>query len=104
VTRTRRVAQLALRFWVSEPVRLQARLTPLLSTRPLPLLPGTTLAGRRSAKTAALATATVSRAGTLLLRARVGAARLVRGRLYLVRLTAVDTAGGRRTLVLRVRA
>jgi hypothetical protein len=46
----------------------------------------------------------VTGAGVYLLRARVGAARLIRGRTYLVRLTAVYSGGERRALTVRVRA
>ena len=94
----------AIRFWVSEPARLDARLTPLGSTRALRLLAGTTLAGRRSSTIRLAATAAVSRAGTYSALIRVSARSLVRGRLYLLRLTATDAAGGRKTLAIRVRA
>ena len=97
-------AVMATRFWVSEPVRLEVRLTRLGSTRALPLLAGTTLAGRRSSTTRLVATAAVSRAGTYGIRVRVGARSLVPGRLYLLRLTAADLAGARKTLSIRVRA
>lgn len=70
-------------------------------TRALPLLAGTTLAGRRAS--GSTATAAVPRAGTYILRARIAAAKLVRGRTYVVTLTAAG-AGARRTLTLRVRA
>src|SRR5918995_4393755 len=80
-------AVMATRFWVSEPVRLEVRLTRLNSTRALPLLAGTTLAGRRSSTTRLVATAAVSRAGTYGIWVRVGARSLVPGRLYLLRLT-----------------
>jgi hypothetical protein len=93
----------AIRFRVSEPARIDARLTPLASPRALPLLAGTTLAGRRSSRTRAVATTAVARAGTYGMHVRVRAHSLVRGRLYLLRLTATDAGGGRRTLSIRVR-
>ena len=98
--RNGRIRQVALRFWVSERAQLLVRVTPLDSTRPLSLLPGTTLAGRRSTAPRATMTATVT-GGTYLFRARI--ARPAKGRVYLVRLTAVDRASGTRTLVARVR-
>ena len=93
----------AIRFWVSEPARIDARLTPLASARALPLLAGTTLAGRRSSAIRSVATAAVAHAGTYGMQVRVRARSLVRGRFYLLRLTATDPAGGRRTLSIRVR-
>ena len=93
----------AIRFWVSEPARIDARLTPLASARALPLLAGTTLAGRRSSAIRAVATATVVRAGTYGMQVRVKARSLIRGRFYVLRLAATDQGGGRRTLAIRVR-
>ena len=98
--RNGRVRQIALRFWVSERAQLLVRVTPLGSTRPLSLLPGTTLGGRRSPVPRATMTATVT-GGTYSFQARI--ARPAKSRVYLVRLTAVDRAGGTRTLVIRVR-
>ena len=97
-------ADVSIRFWVSEPARLQARVTPLLSIRSLALLPGTTFAGSRSTTIRPAATTTVPRRGAYVLRARLKAARLIRGRSYLVRLTAVYTGGQRRALTIRVQA
>jgi hypothetical protein len=68
------------------------------------LLPGTTLAGHRLTKAGQTATATAPRDGTYALLARLPAARLIRGHLYLVRLTAVDTRGRQRALTIRIRA
>jgi hypothetical protein len=68
------------------------------------LLPGTTLAGHRLTKAGQTATATALRDGTYALLARLPAARLIRGHLYLVRLTAVDTRGRQRALTIRIRA
>jgi hypothetical protein len=78
--------------------------TPLRSTRPITLLAGTSLAGARATKAQPAAAARVSRAATYLFKARIGATRLIRGRTYLVRLTAVDADGRRRTLTIRVKA
>ena len=103
VTRARGAATLSVRFAVAGAARLEARLTPLRSTRPLTLLAGTTLAGARVTKPRPAASATVGRAATYLFKARVGAAKLVRGRTYLVRLTAVGADGRRRALTIRVR-
>ena len=100
LTRNGRTRQVAVRFSVNERVRLVLRVTPLVSTRPISLLPGTTLADRRSTAVRATMTATVT-GGTYLFRARI--ARPAKGRLYLVRLTAVDGAGATRTLIARVR-
>ena len=104
VTRAGATAHVSVRFWVSEPARLQARVTPLRSTRAFALLPGTTFARSRSTTTRPTATTTVSRRGAYVLRARLPTARLVHGRSYLVRLTAVYTGGQRRSLTIRVRA
>ena len=104
ITRTKAAATVSARFSVGAAARLEARLTPLRSIRPLPLLAGTTLAGARVTALRAAAAARVARAGTYLFRARVGAAKLVRGRTYLVRLTAVGLDGRRRMLTIRVRA
>ena len=103
VTRTKAAATVSARFSVGAAARLDARLTPLGSVRPLPLLAGTTLAGARVAALRPAAAARVVRAGTYLFKARVGTAKLVRGRIYLVRLTAVGPDGRRRTLTIRVR-
>ena len=104
VVRRGATVHLSIRFWVSEPARLQARLTPLRSTRAIALPPGTSFAGRRSTTIRPTATSTVSRRGTYALQTRMPAARLVRGRSYLLRLTAVDASGKRRALTIRVRA
>ena len=104
VVRRGATIHVSIRFWVSEPARLQARLTPLRSTRAIALPPGTSFAGRRSTTIRLTATATVSRQGTYALQTRLPAARLVRGRSYVLRLTAVDTSGQRRALTIRVRA
>ena len=98
------MATFSVRFWVSEHARLRAVVTPLRSTRALALRPGTVLAGARLAATRLAATTTVTRAGAYLLRARLSAVRLVRGRTYLVRLTAVAPDGRTRALTIRVRA
>jgi uncharacterized repeat protein (TIGR01451 family) len=104
VARRGTTASMSIRFWVSDAARLQARVTPLRSTRAVPLLPGTSLAGSRLSKTRTVAATAVSRQGAYLFRARVGAARLIRGRSYLVRLTAVSTGGQQRALTIRVSA
>ncbi len=98
------VATLSVRFSVGGAARLEARLTPLRSTRPITLLAGTSLAGARSTKAQPAAAARVSRAATYLFKARIGAAKLIRGRTYLVRLTSVDAGARRRTLTIRVKA
>jgi hypothetical protein len=49
-------------------------------------------------------TTTVARGGAYVLQARLGTTGLVRGRSYLVRLTAVASDGRTRTLTVRVRA
>ena len=104
MTRRGSTASVSIRFSVSAAARLRARVTPLRSTRVIALLPGTTLAGRRLTKAGATATATALRDGTYTLQARLPAARLIRGRLYLVRLSAVDTRGRQRVLTIRIRA
>ena len=104
VARRGATATVSVRFRITDAARLQARVTPLRSTRALPLLAGTTFAGSRSTTVRTAATTTVARGGAYLLRARLGAARLIRGRSYLVRLTAVYAGGQRRTLTIRVRA
>jgi hypothetical protein len=92
------------RFSVNEAVRLRVAVTPLSSRQALPLLRGTLLAGTRATLTKTAATATVARAGTYTFVGRLTAARLVKGRAYLVRVTATDVAGHQRLLTLRVRA
>ena len=104
VTRARGAATVSVRFSVAGAARLEARLTPLRSARPLTLLAGTTLAGARLSRARPAAAANVTRAATYLFKARVGAAKLVRGRIYVVRLTAVGADGRRRVLTIRVRA
>jgi uncharacterized repeat protein (TIGR01451 family) len=104
VTRVKGAATLSGRFSVAGAARLEARVTTPRSTRPLTLLAGTSLAGSRSTKPRPTVTAGVSRAGTYLFKARVSAAKLIRGRTYLVRLTAVGADGRRRTLAIRVKA
>ena len=98
VARRRTGIEVSVRFSVAAAARLRARVTPLASTRTLTLLPGTTLAGRRTA----IATASVRR-GTYLFRARLRPSQLIRGRTYLVRVTSVAPSGSR-TLTVRVRA
>jgi uncharacterized repeat protein (TIGR01451 family) len=104
VVRRGKTAFVSLRFSISGAARLQARLTPLGSTRAVPLLVGTTFAGSRSTKIRMVAAAAVTHQGMYLLRARVGTARLLRGRSYVVRLTAFEAGGRQRTLTVRVRA
>ena len=94
---------MSVRFAVAAAARLEGRLTSLRSTRPLTLLAGTTLAGVRSTKPRPATSARVTRAATYLFKARVGSAKLIRGRTYLVRLTAVGADGRRRALAIRVR-
>ena len=103
-TRVRGVATVSVRFSVGSSARLEGRLTTRTSTRPITLLAGSSLAGVRSTKAQPAAAARVSRAGTYVFRAKVGAARLIRGRTYLARLTVVDAEGRRRTLSIRVKA
>ena len=103
VTRARGVAALSVRFSVGGAARLEARVTPLRSTRPLTLLAGTTLAGARMTRPRPTATARVSRAATYVFKARVAAAKLLRGRTYLVTLTVIDADGRRRSLTIRAR-
>ena len=104
MTRRGAAAEISSRFWVNGAARISARVTRVRSTRPIVLLPGTTLAGRRSTTSRSAATATVSRGGGYLLRARLSSARLVHGRTYLLRLTAVAPSGRERALTIRVRA
>ena len=104
MTRARGVATLSVRFSVGGAARLEAGVTRLGSARPLTLLAGTTLAGARVTKPRPTAAARVSRAATYLFKARVGAAKLIRGRTYLVKLTVVDADGRRRSLTIRARA
>ena len=102
VMRRRAVATIFFRFSVSEPVRLEARLTPLRSKKPLAFLPSTSLAGARMTTPGAVATAAIRRAGTYLLAARLPSRKIVRGHTYLLRLTATDAAGLRRGLTIHV--
>jgi len=102
-TRRGAYATVAVRFRVSEAARLEARLTPLRTAKPLLLLRPTSLAGTRAAKAATVARASVRRGGGYGFSARVSARKLLRGRTYVLRLTAVDAAGQRRVLAIRVR-
>ncbi len=104
VTRARGVATLSVRFSVGGPARLEGRVTPLRSTRPITLLARTSLAGARATKAQPVAAARILRAGTHLFTARIGATELIRGRTYLVRLTAVDAGGRRGMVTIRVKA
>ena len=104
VTRSGRTARVSIRFSLDAPARLRARVTPLRSTRVIALLPGTTFAGRRLTTARDTATATALHDGTYALLARLRAAQLLRGRSYLVRITAVDTGGRQRALTIRIRA
>ena len=103
-TRARGVATVSVRFLLGGSSRLEGRLTTPTSTRPITLLAGSSLAGIRSTKAQPTIAARASRAGTYVFRARVGAARLTRGRTYLARLTVIDADGRRRSLTIRVRA
>ena len=104
VTRARGVAALSVRFSVGGAARLEARVTPVRSIRPLTLLAGTTLAGASMTRPRPTATARVSRAATYVFKARVAAAKLLRGRMYLVTLAVIDADGRRRSLTIRARA
>jgi len=104
VTRSKATAMVSVRISTGGAVRLEARLTPLRSTRPITLLAGTSLAGSHLTKPRLTATATVPRAASYLFKARVAAGMLTRGRTYLVRLTAVAADGRRRTLTIRLKA
>lgn len=104
VTRLGRAAIVSVGFSVGGSARLQARMTLLRTTRSVPLLAGTSLAGARSIKERRTAAAKVSRGGTYLLRARIDTTRLIPGRTYLVRITAVYPGGQRRALTIRVQA
>ena len=64
-TRARGVATVWVRFSVGGAARLEARLTPSGSTRPITLLAGTTLAGTRSTKARTDATGRAPRAASL---------------------------------------
>ena len=103
-TRARGVATVFVRFSVGGSARLEGRVTSPTSTRPITLLAGTSLAGVRSTKAKPTAAARVPRAGTYVFKARVGTARLIRGRTYLARLTVVDADGRRRALTIRITA
>lgn len=103
-TRARGVATVLVRFSVGGSARIEGRLTTPTSTRPITLLAGSSLAGVRSTKAKPTAAARVPRAGTYVFKARIGAARLIRGRTYFARLTVVDADGRRRTLTIRVKA
>ena len=102
VARRGAIAVISVRFSVSEAAKLEARLTPRRSQKPLTLLRGTSLAGTRTARLRSNATATVLRPARYLLAARIAAGKIVRGRVYLLRLAAVDRAGGRSALTIRV--
>jgi uncharacterized repeat protein (TIGR01451 family) len=103
-TRVRGVVTVPVRFFVGGSARLEGRLTTPASTRPITLLAGSSLSGVRSTKARPTVAARVSRAGTYVFKARVGAAKLSPGRTYLARLTVVDADGRRRTLTIRVKA
>ena len=103
-TRAHGVATVSVRFSVGGSARLEGRLTTTTSMRPLILLAGSSLAGVRSTKARPTAAARVPRAGAYVFKARVGAARLIRSRTYLARLTVIDADGRRRTLTIRVKA
>jgi uncharacterized repeat protein (TIGR01451 family) len=103
-TRAHGVATVSIRFSVGGSARLEGRLTTTTSTRPLTLLAGSTLAGVRAVKARSSAAARVSRAGTYIFKARVGANKLIRGRTYLAGLTVIDADGRRRTLTIMVKA
>ena len=108
LVRARRVVRLAgvatvrVRFTVSEPAALEARLTPRTSSRPLTLLRATTLAGARTTAARTLVQAAAARAGSYEIVARVASAKLVRGRAYALRLAARDAGGKSTTLVVRL--
>lgn len=108
LVRARRVVRLAgvatvrVRFTVSEPAALEARLTPRTSSRPLTLLRATTLAGARTTAARTLVQASAARAGSYEIVARVASAKLVRGRAYALRLAARDAGGKSTTLVVRL--
>ena len=94
----------SIRFLVTGAARLNARVTGLRSNSTIALLPGTVFAGKRATTTLKTATTAVQRGGTYGLRARLRAARLIRGNSYLVRLTAIYANGRRLTLNVRIRA
>ena len=79
-------------------------MTALRSNSTIVLLPGTVFAGKRATTALRTATTAVQRGGTYGLRARLRAARLIRGHSYLVRLTATYASGQRLTLNVRIRA
>jgi hypothetical protein len=103
VTRHGGAATIWFRFSLSEPAAVGARVTRLGSTSSLPLLRRSTVAGKRTAVSSRLATARVNRPGSYVAALRLDAKRLVRGRAYLLRLTATDAGGKRRLLTVRVR-
>ncbi len=91
-------ATLSTRFRVSGAARLEARVTPLRSTRAIALLPGTVLAGARSTALRPIATTHGHARGYVRPPGAAAAAKLIRGRSYLIRLTAtyVSAASGAR--------
>ena len=104
ITRRAGTATVLVRFRVSDAVRLHARVTAAHSTRGVTLLPGTRLAQVRSTATRAALSAAVSAPGTYVFLARLRSSSLRGGRVYLVRLRAVDAGGQLRTVTIRLRA
>jgi hypothetical protein len=102
LTRREGVATVRLGFTVSEAAALQARVTRAGRSAPLPLLRSSTLAGRRATRPSGAVTGRAPRAGSYVAVLRLDARRLVRGRAHVLRLTATDLAGTRRTLTVRV--
>jgi hypothetical protein len=103
VARSAGVATLTVRFSITEAARLRATVTSLRSRRVLTLLARTSLAGTSTSTKRTAASAAVKRGGAYLFRARVLAGALTRGRMYVVRITATDTAGAVKTLSMRVK-
>jgi hypothetical protein len=92
------------RFSTNERMRVRMTVTRHPSTRTLALLKGSSLAGTRAATTRLTVSGLAGGAGGYGLKAVLERGRLVRGALYVVHLTATDSAGKRAALNIRFRA
>jgi hypothetical protein len=99
-----RTETVAVRFRANERLRLVVRVTPLRSTRRLTLLAQSALAGTTVRSSRTILQGTARRAGGYALRLVLSKNKLVRGRTYVIHLTAVSPNGKRTTLSLRFRA
>ena len=94
----------ATRFSTNERMRLSMTVTRYSSTRKLALLAGTALAGTTTTTTRFTLSGVARGAGGYGLKAVVKRSGLVKGRLYVVHLTATDANGKKTALNIRFRA